>query len=136
MNKKAPFAPCESIVQAQTEIICALLRLLPWGASVPINRMHIFLNTDSYLADGFLIESVQSVNDGHDVQMTFVPIDYERLDSSGLQIQQINEKKHRNYVFETKSQTCILRPSAEDESLLQLLDIIYNEAERAVKILK
>lgn len=68
--------------------------------------------------------------------MTFVPIDYERLDSSGLQIQQINEKKHRNYVFETKSQTCILRPSAEDESLLQLLDIIYNEAERAVKILK
>ena len=132
MRKRIPFNTAEVISRAQTEIICALLRLIPWENTIPINRMHIFLNTDSYLADGYLIESVRLVEDGHHVQMTFRPIDYGKLDESGLSIRQIDEKKHL-HLFEKEPQTCILHPSAEDENLLPLLDIIYTEAERAVE---
>lgn len=125
-KKKTTFDPVETITRAQTEIICALLRLLPWTeTAVPIRRMHTYLNTDSMLADGFLIESVRLVDYGHNIEMTYREINYETtvwpIDGSD---------KH---LFKEMPRTRILKPDSSDRDLLPMLAEIYTEAEKRLE---
>ena len=129
MKTKHPFSTSEVIVKAQTEIICALLRLLPYDEEIAINRMHVYLNEESFLPDGFFVKSVRLIEYGHMVEMTYRSVNHEKLDKTALNIQDLNEKDHPD-LFIKGTETCTLKPSFINRDLLPLLVMIYEEAEK------
>lgn len=131
MRKKNEFDPMEVIRLAQTEIICGLLRLIPRKQTVRINKMFRFLNTDSGLGDGFVVDSVRLVEDGHYVEMTYREPDYETLDLTIHDITDIDEKHGQQYLLEP--QTVILKERPGDTDQIRLLAMIYTEAMNRLK---
>ena len=131
MRKKNEFDPTEVIRQAQTEIICGLLRLIPRNQTVRINKMFRFLNTDSGLGDGFVVDSVRLVEDGHYVEMTYREPDYETLDLTIHDITDIDEKHGQQYLLEP--QAVILKEHPGDTDQIRLLAMIYTEVRNRLK---
>lgn len=132
------FSTKEVLTRVQTEIICALLRLIPWETPVvPIRKMHRFLNPDSGLPDGYLVESVQLVNDGHDVQVVIRKVDYETLDQTIHDVSEVDENNNTQYLMD-KTETFILKPLPNewpDEWIIEniaLLKLIYDETEKTI----
>lgn len=120
----------EVVTRAQTELICALLRLLPWsGEPVRVHKMHRYLNTDSYLPDGYVVESVRLVNDGHDIELTRREVNYEYLDNTIHDVSEVDEDTNTHFLHDTTS-SFIVRSSAGDRDLLPLLVMVYREAKQ------
>lgn len=136
--KRNIFSTNDALDRVQREIICALLRLIPRETTVvPIRKMHRFLNPDSGLPDGFLVESVQLVNDGHDVQAVIRNVDYETLDQTIHDISEVDESTNTQYLMD-KTETFILKPLPNewpDEWIIEniaLLKLIYDETEKTI----
>lgn len=132
------FSAKEALARVQTEIICALLRLIPWDATVvPIRKMHRFLNPDSGLPDGYLVENVQLVNDGHDVQAVIRRVDYETLDQTIHDVSEVDENNNTQYLMD-KTETFILKSLSDEwpnEWIIEniaLLKLIYDETEKTI----
>ena len=137
-TKQNLFSTDKALARVQTEIICALLRLIPRETTVvPIRKMHRFLNPDSGLPDGFLVESVQLVNDGHDVQAVIRNVDYETLDQTIHDISEVDESTNTQYLMD-KTETFILKTLPNewpDEWIIEniaLLKLIYDETEKTI----
>lgn len=128
------FSTKEVLTRVQTEIICALLRLIPWETPVvPIRKMHLYLNPNSGLPDGFLVESVQLANDGHDILAVIRNIDYETLDQTIHDVSEVDENTNTQY-FMDKTETVILKPQSNEWAFenIALLKLIYDETEKAI----
>ena len=128
------FSTEEVLTRVQTEIICALLRLIPLETpEVPIRKMHRYLNPDSGLPDGFLVETVQLVNDGHDVRTVIRDVDYETLDQTIHDVSEIDENTNTHYLKDT-TETFVLKPRSDEWTFenIALLKLIYDEAEKAI----
>lgn len=132
--KRNIFSTNDALVRVQTEIICALLRLIPWETPViPIRKMHRYLNPNSGLPDGFLVESVQLMNDGHDVAAVIRNVDYETLDQTIHDVSEVDENTNTQY-FMDKTETLILKPSSDEWTFenIALLKLIYDYIEVAL----
>ena len=122
----------EILNRAQREIICGLLRLIPWeNRTIVINKMHYFLNPDSDLPDGFLVKSVTLTEDGHHVEATIQRVDYDYLDQTIHDVTEIDENTNTCFLLD-KTETMRLEPI--DNSWvyqnLALFRLIYDEAEK------
>lgn len=137
MSKKTtPFNPSEVISRAQTELICALLRLLPWdGTPVRVHKMHRFLNPDSYLPDGYVVESVRLVEDGHHVEVTIREVNYEYLDNTIHDVSEVDED-HNTHFLKEETSSFIVKPDAGDHDLLPLLVLVYKQAQKNLEAAK
>ena len=136
--KRTPFSTDEALDRVQREIICALLRLIPRETTVvPIRKMHRYLNPDSGLPDGYLVESVQLVNNGHDVQVVIRKVDYETLDQTIHDVSEVDESNNTQYLMD-KTETFILESLSDvwpDEWIIEniaLLKLIYDETEKTI----
>lgn len=110
-----PFSTAELLNRAQTEIICALLRLIPWERrTVRIGKMFRFLNRNSSLEDGYMVEAVTLTDDGHHLEATIREIDYEQPDACP-------KKETKTFPLVTKE---------NDIDNLALLKLIYDAAEK------
>lgn len=128
------FSTKEVLTRVQTEIICALLRLIPRETTVvPIRKMHRYLNPDSGLPDGFLVETVQLVNDGHDVRAVIRDVDYETLDQTIHDVSEIDENTNTHYLKDT-TETFVLKPRSDEWTFenIALLKLIYDETEKTI----
>ena len=128
------FSTEEVLTRVQTEIICALLQLIPRETTVvPIRKMHLYLNPNSGLPDGFLVETIQLVNDGHDVQAIIRDVDYETLDQTIHDVTEIDENTNTHYLKDT-TETFVLKPRSDEWTFenIALLKLIYDEAEKAI----
>jgi hypothetical protein len=131
-RKSIPFDPKEVVTRAQTEIICALLRLLPWsGEPVRVHKMHRFLNSNSYLPDGYVVESVRLVEDGHHVEVTVREVNYEYLDNTIHDVSEVDEEHNTHFLQETTT-SFIVKSDPGDRDLLPLLSLIYEEAKNNI----
>lgn len=132
--KRAPFSTDEALARVQREIICALLRLIPRETTVvPIRKMHRYLNPDSGLPDGFLVETVQLVNDGHDVLAVIRNVDYETLDQTIHDVSEVDENTNTQYFMDT-TETFVLKPRSDEWTFenIALLKLVYDEAEKVL----
>lgn len=132
--KRNIFSTNDALDRVQREIICALIRLIPReNPEVPINKMHRFLNPNSGLPDGFLVESVRVVNDGHDVIALIRNVDYETLDQTIYDVTEIDENTNTHYLQHT-TETFVLNPHSDEWTFenIVLLKLIYDEAEKAI----
>lgn len=132
--KQPLFSTNDALARVQTEIICALLRLIPReNPEVPINKMHRFLNPNSGLPDGFLVENVRLVNDGHNVIALIRQVDYEKLDQTIHDVTEIDENTDTRYLQYT-TETFVLNPRSDEWTFenIALLKLIYDEAEKAI----
>lgn len=133
-TKRTLFSTNDALARVQREIICALLRLIPReNPEVPINKMHLYLNPNSGLPDGFLVESVRVVNDGHDVIALIRNVDYETLDQTIHDVTEIDENTNTHYLQYT-TETFVLNPRSDEWTFMNiaLLKLIYDEAEKAI----
>ena len=64
---------------------------------IPIRKMHRYLNPNSGLPDGFLVESVQLMNDGHDVAAVIRNVDYETLGQTIHDVSEVDENTNTQY---------------------------------------
>ena len=131
-KSKQIISTTEVLNRAQTEIICGLLRLIPWeNRTIVINKMHYFLNPDSDLPDGFLVKSVTLTEDGHYVEATIQRVDYDHLDQTIHDVTEIDENTNTCFLLD-ETETMRLEPI--DNSWvyqnLALLKLIYDEAEK------
>lgn len=131
-KSKKIISTTEVFNRAQTEIICGLLRLIPWeNRAIVINKMHYFLNPDSGLPDGFLVKSVTLTEDGHYVEATIQRVDYDHLDQTIHDVTEIDENSNTHFLMD-ETETMRLKPI--DNSWvyqnLALLKLIYDEAEK------
>lgn len=132
--KRNIFSTNDALDRVQREIICALLRLIPWETPVvPIRKMHRFLNPNSGLPDGYLVESVQLVNDGHDVLAVIRNVDYETLDQTIHDVSEIDENTNTHYLKDT-TETFVLKPRSDEWTFenIALLKLIYDETEKTI----
>lgn len=132
--KQPLFSTNDALARVQTEIICALLRLIPRETPVvTINKMHRFLNPNSGLPDGFLVENVRLVNDGHNVIALIRQVDYETLDQTIHDVSEIDENTNTHYLQYT-TETFVLNPRSDEWTFenIALLKLIYDEAEKAI----
>lgn len=132
--KRNIFSTNDALDRAQREIICALLRLIPREATVvPIRKMHRYLNPNSGLPDGFLVETVQLVNDGHDVRAVIRDVDYETLDQTIHDVSEIDENTNTHYLKDT-TETFVLKPRSDEWTFenIALLKLIYDETEKTI----
>lgn len=132
------FSSCDVITRAQTEIRCELLKTLPDdGTPVLINKFIRFLNNDSLLVDGYLVETVRLVkiyewcDYGHDVELTIRRIDYE---SEAMEYKDFSDIDETSDVFEDKPETFILGTIPGSIENLRLLSMVYTEATTPEKI--
>lgn len=133
-KSKQIISTTEVLHRAQIEIICGLLRLIPWeNRTVAINKMHYFLNPDSDLPDGFLVKSVTLTEDGHYVEATIQRVDYDHLDQTIHDVTEIDENTNTCFLLD---ETETMRLEAIDNSWvyqnLALLKLIYDEAEKKI----
>lgn len=131
-KSKQIISTTEVLNRAQREIICGLLRLIPWeNRTIVINKMHYFLNPDSDLPDGFLVKSVTLTEDGHYVEATIQKVDYDHLDQTIHDVTEIDENSNTCFLLD---ETETMRLEAIDNSWvyqnLALLRLIYDEAEK------
>ena len=122
----------EILNRAQIEIICGLLRLIPWeNRAIVINKMHYFLNPDSDLPDGFLVKSVTLTEDGHYVEATIQRVDYDYLDQTIHDVTEIDENTNTCFLLD-ETETMRLEPIDNSWAFqnLALLKLIYDEAEK------
>ena len=131
-KSKQIISTVEILNRAQTEIICGLLRLIPWkNRTIVINKMHYFLNPDSNLPDGFLVKSVTLTEDGHYVEATIQRVDYDHLDQTIHDVMEIDENTNTCFLLD---ETETMRLKAINNSWvyqnLALLRLIYDEAEK------
>ena len=131
-KSKKIISTTEVLNRAQREIICGLLRLIPWeNRAIVINKMHYFLNPDSDLPDGFLVKSVTLTEDGHYVEATIQRVDYDHLDQTIHDVTEIDENTNTCFLLD-ETETMRLEPI--DNSWvyqnLALLRLIYDEAEK------
>ena len=131
-KSKKIISTTEVLNRAQIEIICGLLRLIPWeNRTIVINKMHYFLNPDSDLPDGFLVKSVTLTEDGHYVEATIQRVDYDHLDQTIHDVTEIDENTNTCFLLD---ETETFRLEAIDNSWvyqnLALLKLIYDEAEK------
>ena len=132
--KRTLFSTKDALDRIQREIICALLRLIPRETpEVPIRKMHRFLNPNSGLPDGFLVENVRLVNDGHNVIALIRNVDYEKLDQTIHDVTEIDENTDTRYLQYT-TETFVLNPRTDEWTFenIALLKLIYDEAEKAI----
>lgn len=132
--KRNIFSTNDALDRVQKEIICALLRLIPLDTTVvPIRKMHRYLNPDSGLPDGFLVETVQLVNDGHDVRAVIRDVDYETLDQTIHDVSEIDENTNTHYLKDT-TETFVLKPRSDEWTFenIALLKLIYDETEKTI----
>lgn len=133
-TKRTLFSTDEALARVQTEIICALLRLIPRETTVvPIRKMHRYLNPNSGLPDGVLVESVQLANDGHDVLAVIRNVDYETLDQTIHDVTEVDENTNTQY-FMDKTETVILKPRSDEWTFenIALLKLIYDETKKTI----
>lgn len=132
--KRNIFSTNDALDRVQREIICALLRLIPWETPVvTIRKMHRFLNPNSGLPDGFLVESVQLADDGHNVLAVIRNVDYETLDQTIHDVSEVDENTDTQY-FMDKTETVVLKPHSDEWTFenIALLKLIYDETEKAI----
>lgn len=132
--KRNIFSTNDALDRVQREIICALLRLIPRETTVvPIRKMHRYLNPDSGLPDGFLVETVQLVNDGHDVLAVIRNVDYETLDQTIHDVSEVDENTNTQYFMDT-TETFVLKPRSDEWTFenIALLKLVYDEAEKVL----
>jgi len=131
-KSKQIISTTEVLNRAQREIICGLLRLIPWeNRTIVINKMHYFLNPDSDLPDGFLVKSVTLTEDGHYVEATIQRVDYDHLDQTIHDVTEIDENTNTCFLLD-KTETMRLEPIDHSWAFqnLALLKLIYDEAEK------
>ncbi len=137
-KSKQIISTTEVLNRAQTEIICGLLRLIPWeNRTIVINKMHYFLNPDSDLPDGFLVQKVTLTEDGHYVEATIRRVNYDYLDQTIHDVTEIDENTNTCFLLD-ETETIRLEPI--DNSWvyqnLALLKLIYDEAENVLNPVK
>lgn len=134
MSKSTPFNPNEVIRRAQTEIICALLRLLFDDKPVIIQKLYKYTNPNSGISDGYLIDSVRLTNDYHNVEVTVRDLNYdavEDVDEAATLVEVFGVGRNEE-IFISNPRTFILKEQ-EDAANLNLLSLIYTEAEKALQ---
>ena len=100
-KSKKIISTTEVLNRAQIEIICGLLRLIPWeNRTIVINKMHYFLNPDSDLPDGFLVKSVTLTEDGNYVEATIQRVDYDHLDQTIHDVTEIDENTNTCFLLD------------------------------------
>lgn len=122
----------EVLNRVQTEIICGLLRLIPWeNRTIVINKMHYFLNPDSDLPDGFLVQKVTLTEDAHYVEATIRRVNYDYLDQTIHDVTEIDENTNTCFLLD-ETETIRLKPIDNSWVFqnLALLKLIYDEAEK------
>lgn len=131
-KSKKIISTTEVLNRAQIEIICGLLRLIPWeNRTIVINKMHYFLNPDSDLPDGFLVKSVTLTEDGHYVETTIQRVDYDHLDQTIHDVTEIDENTNTCFLLD-ETETMRLEPIDNSWAFqnLALLKLIYDETEK------
>ena len=125
-RKHITFNTAEVIHRAQTEIICAFLRLLDDDKPVIIKKLYKFINDNSCLRDGFLVESVRLVNDFHYVEVTVRDVNYETVND----VDDIDEQDMTSFIDVTRSFILKEQPQVEH---LRLLAFVYDECAKVLK---
>lgn len=133
-TKRVPFSTSELLKNAQTEIICALLRLIPWEKrTVSINKMLYFLNPDSDLTDGYLIKSVGVADDGHHVEVTIRRVNYDYLDQTIHDVTEIDENTNTHFLSDaTETSVVDVLDGNWGFVNLTMLKLVYDKAEEVI----
>ena len=133
-NKPAPFNTRDVIIRAQTEILCAMLRLFERNniRMVLVHKMYRFLNRDSLLLDGYLVEEVSVGEDFHNISVSVRGVDYEELDQTIHDVSEVDEDSTPEF-FKKETSRFTVRTNEPDIDNLALLAFVYNEVEDIIE---